>query len=130
MDAHDEVGILGHSPGQCGHPSQRDRPSKHQEWLLARRFREILETGELYVGYSTGFSKASSYLAIGCSQCRACLHISLAYMGVASPEQTEAIHGHLANFLICDRALRNSLPNSTACSAERACPGIKHRDRR
>ena len=39
--------------------------------LLTDRLREILDTGGLYVGYSNGFNRQSSYLGIGCRNCRA-----------------------------------------------------------
>ena len=101
------------------------KPPKQQEWLLKQRFREILPTGGLHVGFSKGFSNASSFLAVGCSQCHALLHIALPYLREATPTQTATIQRHLANFLICDPAQRNSL---SSCTAEKACPGIKHGD--
>ena len=107
-------------------PETRSRRLKEQEWLLMQRFREILSTGGLYVGFSKGFSSQSSFIAIGCSQCHALLHIACPYLRQPSPVQTATIQRHLANFLLSDPAQRNTL---SACTAEKACPGIKHGDR-
>ena len=104
-------------------PETRNCARKKQEWVLMRRFAEILPTGGLYVGSNKGFNHGSSFIALGCAHCHACVHMALPYLGSPPPKKTEAIQRHLANFLMRDPAHRNPL---VACSAERAYPGVKH----
>ena len=118
-----KLGSLDIPLGNAPTPETSRLPLKQQEWLLPKRFSEILPSGGLHVGFNKGFSHRSSFLAIGCAQCHACVHMALPYLGEATPRQTDAIQRHLANFLFCDPSLRNPL---ASCSAEKAYPGIKH----
>ena len=82
------------------------------------------------MGYSYGFNRQSSYLHLGCSYCRAALHIYTPYLTDGtekenSPRRIGAIDWHLANFLFGPGERRRTL---VMCTAERAVPGSKHGD--
>ena len=104
-----------------------DMPKKHQEWALVNRVNDILQTGELIVGASSGFKQPSAFLHLGCAQCAAAVHISCPYLSAEGSaarkvSRTGAIDWHLANFLFEPGQRRRRL---TMCSAEQAAPGAK-----
>ena len=120
-----KLGSLDIPLGNAPTPETSQLPRKRQEWLLLKRFGQILPTGGLYVGFNKGFNHNSSFLAIGCAHCYACVHMALPYLGEPTPRKTDTIQRHLANFLFLDPSPRNPL---ASCSAEKAYPGVKHRE--
>ena len=118
---------LSVSPANAVTPDTEGLANRSQEWVLTERVKEILQTGPLYVGSSSGFTQLSSYLHIGCAECGAVLHIYCPYFNSEVKNRAArigAIDWHLTGFLF-PRARPRKL---TMCTAERACCGAKFQD--
>ena len=125
---HDKLNSFNVPIGNAPAPATANLRTQNQKWLLTERLREILESGGLYVGFSKGFNRQSSYLHIGCHECRAVLHIYCPYLTTELEQNARrigAIDWHLANFLFQPGEQRHGL---AMCTAERAWPGAKHGD--
>ena len=101
-------------------------PARQQTYRLLARVRDILRSGLLNVGSSTGFSHESAYLHIGCVECGAAVHITCPKLTAtgSNAERIGAIDSHLFNFL-CGPGLPRI---RVRCTAETAWPGARHMD--
>ena len=102
------------------------RPLQQHVYRLVAKLTDMCSTGGLLVGSSIGFTKASSFLHIGCACCNASVHFATPYLyrdGEVPPQHVDTINRHLTYFFYGEE------PSSlNMCTAERANPGVKHGD--